>query len=314
LLRTPSLTRLWRAAVVAALPAFAACGGSDVPAPDSAASAFTAVQAVDDAGDTIRLPRPAVRIVSLMPSATDLLVAMGARGQLAGRTDFDTDSAVLSLPSVGGGLDPSLEALAALRPDLVVSFETRGDASLRTRLRELGIPVFGLRTQDTADVFRGLARLGTLAGRDGAADSVAAAIRAELEAVRRSVAGRPAPTVLYVAWVDPPMVAGPASFLGELVRVAGGRPAFEELRQEWPQVSIEEIVSRAPQVIVIPTGAGAEFTADALRSAPGWRELAAAPGTRVAEVPVVAVNRPGPRLGEAARALRDAIHPSPTAP
>ncbi len=311
-----SLPRVLAAALVAALPALAACGGDDATArpPVSQSAASAAVQATDDANQVVRLERPAARIISLIPSATDLLVAMGARGQLAGRTDFDKDSAVASLPSVGGGLDPSLEALVALRPDLVVSFETQGDAALRTRLREMGIPVYALAAQDTADIFRALANLGTLAGRRTAADSVAGAMRAELEAVRRSVAGRPAPSVLYVAWVDPPMVAGPTTFLSELVRVAGGRPVFEDVQQEWPQVSIEEIVSRKPQVVVIPSGAGAEFSADALRTAPGWRELAASPGTRVAEVPVAVVNRPGPRLGEAARALRDAIHPELAAP
>jgi iron complex transport system substrate-binding protein len=303
-----------RICLAAAAAVLAACGGGDAPARPAAASASSSVQATDDAGQVIRLDRPAARIVSLIPSATDLLVAMGARGQLVGRTDFDKDAALAALPSVGGGLDPSLESLAALRPDLVISFETQGDAALRTRLRELGIPVYGLAAQDTADVFRALANLGTLAGRRPAADSVAASVRGELEAVRRSVAGRPAPSVLYVAWVDPPMIAGPTTFLSELVRLAGGRPIFEDLKQEWPQVSIEEIVSRRPQVVVIPSGAGAEFSASALRSAPGWRELVAAPGTRVAEVPVAVVNRPGPRLGEAARALRDAIHPELAAP
>lgn len=310
-----SLPRVLRAALAAALPALAACGGGDASArPPAQSAASAAVQVTDDAKQLVRLDRPAARIVSLIPSATDLLVAMGARGQLAGRTDFDKDSAVAALPSVGGGLDPSLEALVALRPDLVISFETQGDAALRTRLREMGIPVYALAAQDTADIFRALANLGTLAGRRPAADSVAGAMRAELEAVRRSVAGRPAPSVLYVAWVDPPMVAGPTTFLSELVRLAGGRPVFDDVRQEWPQVSIEEIVSRKPQVVIIPSGAGAEFSADALRTAPGWRELAASPGTRVAEVPVAVVNRPGPRLGEAARALRDAIHPELAAP
>lgn len=299
---------------LAALFALSACGEGEARARASADSTApsapsAAVRATDDAGQVVRLERPAQRIVSLIPSATDLLMAMGARGQLAGRTDFDKDSALAALPSVGGGLDPSLEALAALRPDLVISFETQGDAALRTRLGEMGIPVYALAAQDTADVFRALANLGVLAGRRAGADSLAAAMRAELDAVRRSVAGRPAPSVLYVAWVDPPMIAGPTTFIAELVRVAGGTPLFQDVKQEWPQVSIEEIVNRRPQVVLIPAGAGAEFSADALRGAPGWRELARSPGTRVAEVPVATVNRPGPRLGEAARAIRDALHP-----
>lgn len=299
-------------ALALATAALGACGGgADArrPASPDSAALSTAVQATDDAGETLRLERPARRIVALIPSATDLLVAMGARDLLVGRTDFDKDSALASLPSVGGGLDPSLESLVALKPDLVVSFETEQDATLRTRLRELGIPVYGLAAQDTADVYRAIRNLGALTGRTPGADSLAASIRAEIEAVRRSVAGRETPTVLYVAWVDPPMIAGHTTFLAELIRVAGGRPLFEDLRQEWPTVSIEEIVNRRPQVVVIPAGAGAEFSADALRTAPGWRELAARPGTRVVEVPVAVVNRPGPRLGEAARALRDAIHP-----
>jgi ABC-type Fe3+-hydroxamate transport system substrate-binding protein len=290
-----------------------ACGGGDGGARASAASS-TAVQATDDAGEAVRLPRPAQRIVSLIPSATDLLVAIGAREQLAGRTDFDKDAAVAALPSVGGGLDPSLETLAALRPDLVLTWETSADATLRTRLRELGIPAYAVSANDTADVFRTLANLGTLAGRRPAADSVAASIRAELDAVRRSVTGRPAPRVLYVGWVDPPMAAGATSFIADLIRLAGGRPLFEDVRQEWPQVSLEEIVSRRPEVIIIPTGEGAQFSADALRGLPGWRELEAFRAGRVHEVPVEVVNRPGPRLGEAARLLRDAIHAAPGAP
>lgn len=309
-IRTLPRLRAPRAAVLAALlTALAACGRGEREAPASDAS--TAVRVVDDAGETVRLERPARRIVSLIPSATDLLVAIGARGQVAGRTDFDKDPAVASLPSVGGGLDPSLETLAALRPDLVLTWESSADGALRTRLRELGIPAYAVSANDTADVFRTLANLGTLAGRRPSADSAAAAIRAELEAVRRSVAGRPAPGVLYVGWVDPPMVAGSTSFIADLIRVAGGRPLFEDVRQEWPQVSLEEIVSRRPEVVVIPTGEGAQFSAAALRGLPGWRELGAFRAGRVHEVPVEVVNRPGPRLGEAARLLRDAIHSAP---
>ena len=294
-------------AALAGLLALSACGD---PAPEARAEAPSGtVEVVDDAGLAVRLQRPAQRIVSLVPAGTDVLLAIGARGQMAGRTDFDTGPEVAGLPSVGGGLDPSLETLAALRPDLVLSWETSADAALRTRLRELGIPTYSVAANDTADVFRTLANVGTLAGRRREADSAAAAIRAELDAVRRSVAGRPAPTVLYVAWVDPPMTAGPTTFIAELIRTAGGRPLFEDAKQEWPTVSLEEIVSRRPDVVVIPAGEGAQFSVAALRGVPGWRELEAFRAGRAREVPVEVVNRPGPRLGQAARALRDAIHP-----
>jgi iron complex transport system substrate-binding protein len=297
---------LRRALAAAALLALAACGAEEGGARTSAGAA---VRATDDAGRAVTLPRPATRIIALMPSATETVVALGARGRLVGRTDFDTGLGVDSLPSVGGGLDPSVERIVSLRPDLVIGWETEGPGALRQRLEALGIPVFTMKTEDTTDVFRAIRNLGVLTGLGSAADSLSASIRGELDAVRRSVAGRPRPTVFYLAWHDPPTTAGSRTFVAQVIEAAGGRSAFPEPAALWPTVSLEELVRRQPQVIVVPDAEHGAARVAELRGAPGWRELRAMKEGRAVLVPADVVNRPGPRIGEAARRLRDALHP-----
>jgi iron complex transport system substrate-binding protein len=268
-----------------------------------------AVEVVDDAGRTVRLPRPATRVVSLLPAGTETVLALGGEALLVARTDYDHDPRVAGLPSVGGGLTPSLEVLAALRPDLVIAWEEAGTARVRPRLEELGIAVFAIRTQDTTDIFNNIARLGHLTGRDAAADSVARAVRAGLDAVRASVAGRPRPSVLYVVGVEPPLTAGPNTFVAQLIGVAGGQTVFPDLQADWPQVSLEEVVRRQPEVLVLPVGENPRASMERLRGTAGWRELLAAGRTRVHTVPADVLNRPSPGIVQSAELLRDAIHP-----
>ena len=289
----------------------AACdAGGDASARPDSAPADSALVLVDDAGRQVRLPRPARRVISLIPSATEVLVAVGAGDRLVGRTDFDHGPAVDSLPSVGGGMTPSIEAIVALRPDLVLGWETRGDQSTRRRLDEMGIPVFAVEADDTTDVFRTVGNLGRLTGRTRAADSLAAGLRRELAEVAASVAGRPRPAVFFLVWNDPPMTAGPETFISQVLGVAGGRNVFADVAGEWPNVALEEIVRRQPDFLVLPQGEkGGAHDVDQLRGSPGWRELRAMREGRVVTIDAEMMNRPGPRLGEAARALRDALHP-----
>jgi ABC-type Fe3+-hydroxamate transport system substrate-binding protein len=305
--------RVLRAALFACMPTLlaVACGGSDADvAQPRAAEAGVAV--VDDAGRTIALAGPARRVVSLLPSATETLVALGAAGLIVARTDHDYMQEVAGLPSVGGGLTPSVEAIAAMRPDVVIAWEEAGGTRVRPRLEELGIPVFAVQTRDTAAVFAKIARLGTLVGMDSSAASLAARLRSELDDVRRSVAHLDTPSVLYVISRDPPMVAASGLFITEMMEVAGGRTAYPELRHS-PQVSLESIVSRRPDVVLVPTGADSAAALGRLRASTGWRELLADGSVRVRAVPADVLHRAGPSIAEAARILRDAIHPDASA-
>lgn len=294
----------------------AACGDGaaarrgDAPAAQRA-ERDSGIRLVDDGGREVRLAAPARRVISLIPSATETVIALGAAGRVVGRTRYDVAPEVAAAPSVGGGLDPSVEAIVALRPDLVLAWEHDKRGAVREKLAALGVPVFSLRTEDTTDVFRNVANVGRLLGRDSAAARLAATVRGQLDAVRRSVAGLPPVDVLYVVYNDPPMTAGPNTFIAQLVGVAGGRTIFPDARQLWPTVAMEEIVRRDPDLLIVPQG---EFRSNALavmRQRAGWRELRAVRAGRVAAVDANLTSRPGPHIGEAARALRAAIHPEP---
>ena len=271
------------------------------------AQSSRAVRIVDDAGITLRLPHAARRIVSLIPSATETLIALGAAPQIVGRTDYDVAPEVARVASVGGGIDPSVEAIVALKPDVVIAWDQNRRLRTHERLIALGIPVVSLRTEDTSDVFRDIAQLGTISGHPARARSISDSIRAEFRQVARSVIAAPHPVVFFVLFDEPPMTTSPATFVGQLITLAGGRLAFPENGPLWPTISMESVVQRAPDVIVLPRGEKGVITLEKLRQMPGWRDLDAVRQGRVVTIPANLVNRPGPRLGDAARALRNAI-------
>ena len=299
------MSSIRRAALACLALLLAACGREAEGGPP----ASSAIAVVDDAGDTLRLAAPAKRIVSLAPNATETLVAIGAKPQLVGRSDYDTGLGVDSVASVGGALDPSLERLVALRPDLVIGWHSAGANPVRDRLRELGIPFLAVRTTDTTDIYRTLGVLGRVAGRDASADSVAAAVRAQLAAVRASVAGRPPRTAFYVVGDEPLMTAGPGTFTVQLMEIAGGRTAFPDATGQPQYVSMEELVRRQPEVILLPVGDGGERRVAELAKRPGWRELDAFRAGAVRVLPADLVHRMGPGISETARLFRDALHP-----
>ena len=258
---------------------------------------------VDADGDTVRLPRAARRVVSLVPSVTEFLVAIGARSQLVGRTRFDTATALRAVPSVGGGIDPDLERLTSLRPDLVVSDAAR-TSPLRTTLATLGIPVLSVRTGDTTAAFVTLGRLGAVVGRPTAAAAVATRLRGDFAALAALPSPPVRPRALFVVWLRPPMGAGPRAFVTQLLSLAGADGVLDDVVSDWPRFSLEALRQRDPDVVVLPVGEPGGPTRAALEREPGWRGLPAVRRGRVLEVPADLVARPGPRMGEAARLLR----------
>lgn len=253
-------------------------------------------------------PRPpAKRVVSLVPSMTDAIVALDASDRLVGRTRYDTAPEIADLPSVGGGLDPSLEALIALEPDLVIGWESAEYRGLRSRLEAGGIAFHATSIEDTTGVFRSLDELGGLLGLRDRAATVAAGVRESLAAVSAGGLGDPKPTVFYVLLGDPPRTAGRRTFVGQLIEIAGGAPAFGELHDGWPEVSLEAVLAAQPDILVVPSDATMIEVKHAFAGKPGWRDLNAVREGRVVVIPTDLLNRPGPQLGSVARTLRDAL-------
>ena len=254
---------------------------------------------VDDAGDTVRLAAAAKRVVSLVPATTEILFAIGAGPQLVGRTrwdDYPADAA--QVPDVGDGINPNVEAIMGQRPDLVVMYFSGSNAGAAERLRQLNIPTVQLSVDRLSDVARIARLLGDLTGRSVQGDSVAAAT--ENGVARASVAPDSAgPRILIVAWDQPPMAIGGGSFLSELVVRAGGNNLFGDLTAPSAQVSLEAIVARNPDALLVSSDGP-----PAIASRPEWRIVPAVRENRFIHVTSSAFSRPSPRAPEAIEELK----------
>lgn len=306
--------RLRAGAVVLALvlPVAVAGTGADGGDPVAAGGASVGADSIvlrDDLGRTVRLSGPPERIVSLVPAATELLFALDAGDRLVGRTRYGVHpSAARAVPSVGQGIRPSLELVLERRPDLVLLFagpETRGTAD---RLEELGVPALALRHNTFADLRRNVRRLGRLTGRERTAGGLLEGVRCRLRRVAAAVRASPRPRVYYEVWSDPPVTVGRGSYLDSLLRVAGARNVFGDLRAPSPRVGLEAVAARDPDLVLVPRRGGDDGEPRPARR-PGWDVVPAVREGRVRTVDGDLVHRLGPRVGEAARALAKVIHP-----
>lgn len=266
-----------------------------------------AISLRDDTGRTVALDSAPARIVSLVPSVTESILALGAADVLVARTMSDREPQLEHLPIIGGTLRPNLEALVGLRPDLVFLSAAAGQEPLAKRIEALGLPVYvsGVRTLD--DVPAELRRLGVLLGRAARAEAVADSLSASLDRTAEAVAGRPSVEVYYSLWHDPPQTAGAGTFVHGIISVAGGRNVMADAPGAWPLVSLEELVQRDPDVLVIARQARGVTDPPWLRR-PGWRELTAVREGRYLVVDADLFNRPGPRVHEAVRMLARFLH------
>lgn len=288
------------AALLAAMPSCV-----EAPAPRAAPGI---IEVIDDAGRTVQLEAPATRIISLIPAQTEVVAALGGVERLIARTRWDTDPRLAQLPSLGDALTPSVEWIVAQRPDLVIAWTDGDTRTTVQRLSEAGVTVYSSRVESLAEIDAMIVRIGALLGRAAAADSLVASIDAQLDSVRTAVAGRARPDVLYLIDENPAMAAGAGTFAGQLVDVAGGRNVFADLPQFYPQVSLEEILRRDPDLIIRPTTKPGTARLAALRAQPGWRDLRAVRTGRFHEIDVDLYNRPGITVGRAARGLAQIIH------
>lgn len=268
-----------------------------------------AVQATDDASKQIRLDHPAERIVALIPSINEMLLAMGARDRLVARTDYDVAAELAELPSVGGGLTPSVEWLTAARPDLVVAWPDGASRSLGPQLQRVGIPVYAAKVETLEDAYRTTARLGDLLGMASEADSLIRSIRAAVERQRRRTAGLEPVRAAYLIGIDPPFTAAEGTSLAEVLRLAGGTNVFADAAIGQQQVSIEALLERDPDVLLVSVYGSGEDPAAILKRKPGWRDLRAVRTGRVHALDATRHSRPGPHTPETIREMAELLHP-----
>jgi iron complex transport system substrate-binding protein len=289
----PRRIRRWVAAGLAIMLAACAPRGDGVRA--------GAIAFVDDFGDSVRFG-PAQRIVSLNPVTTEFLFAAGAGARVVGRTHWDHyPPAADSVPDLGNGIGPNVEAVLAARPDLVILYATEANRRASVAFHEAGIRTLTIRTDLVAHLARFADAYVKVTG-DSAAGSAADSVVASVNAVRSLERPAKPPTVLW-RMGDPPLyVAGKGSFMGELIEVAGATNIFGDMAAPSPQVSIEEVVKRNPDFILTgPEGF------ERMKASAAWRAVPAVRRGKVLVVDTALVGRPGVRLGEAAHHVRGLI-------
>lgn len=257
----------------------------------------------DGAGLTVTVNAPARRVASLMSSAIDIIVSLGAADRIAARTRYDTASVIATAANVGGGIDPSVETLLAARPDLFVAWNGQASTAVVSRMRALGVPVYLVDTRDTTALFATIRDLGSLLGLTPRATTAANALRAELRAIAAQRAGTPRVTAVYVISRAPVIISAARSYMAELISVAGADNPFRDVPGEFPTLSLEAFIARDPDVLIMGHGPGGVTQLERLRATPGWRDLRAVRNGAVIEVDGEQWGRPTLRFGTLLREL-----------
>ena len=269
---------------------------------------LAAVAATANAQSEVGAPAeaPAMRIVSLNPSLTAILVAIGARDQIVGVDDFSARAQpeVADLPRVGGLYNPSLEAVVALEPDLVVYVPSAEQRDFRARLEALGISRLALNPVDFDDVVASIETLGQRVGRAEAASARTDAIREMRLQAERATRDLPPARVVLVLQREPLFVAGPGSFVDDMLQAVGAANLAAELEATWPRASREWLLAAGPDVLLDASHDPASAEAYWAR----WSSLPAVTGDRVHRLPEGVATLPGPYLDEALLALLEAVH------
>jgi iron complex transport system substrate-binding protein len=294
--------------VLLAALALVAVGCQAAPAPSGEPLQWT-----DGLGRQVALSAPAERIVSLAPSNTEILFAVGAGPQTVGRdelSDFPAEAAaVSSIGSTFGQLNT--EAIVALQPDLVLAASITAPEQVQA-LEDLGLTTYVLADpSDFEGLYQNLTIVGELTGQQAGAAEMLAELEARVTAVAERMQGADRPRVFYEAdGVDPtaPWTTGSGTFQSVLIDLAGGTNVAAEITG-WGQFSLEKLVAIDPQVIVFGSGPFVPTTAESLAARPGWGTLTAVADERVYAIDTNWVDRPGPRLVEALEAMARVIHP-----
>lgn len=288
-----------------------ACAGARVsPTPSEAPIVVT-----DGLGKQISLPAPAQRVISLAPSNTEILFALGAGSQIVGRDSFsDYPEEAKSLLDIGGGFSElNVEVILAQKPDLVLASSLTSPEQIDA-LEKAGLTVFVLTNpKDFNGLYENLRLVAQLTGRQVEAEALVTQLEQRVAAVESKLSDvTDHPLVFYeLDGTEPnaPWTPGPGTFIDTLIRMAGGENLGASLQSEWVQVSLEELIARQPDLILLGDATWGGVTVDAVAARAGWDALQAVRDGKVYPFDDNLVSRPGPRLVEGLEAMARLLHP-----
>jgi len=263
----------------------------------------------DEIGRHVKVPAKINRVVSLAPNLTEIVFALHEENNLAGDTDFcDYPPEAAQKPHVGGPVNPNLEEVVKLRPDVILATSINRRETVAA-LDRLGLPVYITDPHSVNEMIASVERIGSVLGAEKSAAALAENLRARLAEVDRRLAHAAPRRVLFVVWTGPLISIGRGTFIADALRRAGAR-SIVETGAEWPHVNMEDIVRLQPEVIVFASAheGDTQREIDALRSQPGWRDVNAMRSGSIVTVSD-AINRPAPRMVQAVEQLARSLHP-----
>jgi len=228
----------------------------------------------DEVGRKVVVPDHPHRLICLMPSVTDTVFALGAGDDVVGISDYTKyPAAALAKPSVGDLIKPSIETILSLHPDLVIGFQPKGPMEVTEELERAGIPIFLVDPHGISGILHSVETIGQALNRPQQAAELIRSLQGRIDAVKTRTRGLPTPRVFMPIWYDPITTIGKSAFITEIIAAAGGRSVTDDLPEEWPTISMEVVLERVPEALLLVRGG--KTTMQVLESRPGWNSLKA---------------------------------------
>lgn len=262
---------------------------------------------VDELGRQVVVPDHPHRVVCLAPSIVDTMYALGAGGDVAGVTEYVKYPAeAQKKASVGNPMHPSTEVLVSLHPDLVIGFQSGQQLEANKQIAALGVPVFLVGPHGISGILRSIRSVGEAINRRPEADLLVTRMQLRIDKVRERTSRLPRTSVFMPLWYDPIVTIGRGAFITEAIEIAGGHSVTDDAATEWPAISLEAVVARAPQMLLLVRGG--KMTLELLQGLPGWSSL---PAVRERKVLYVddRINLASPLALDALEDLSKQLHP-----
>jgi iron complex transport system substrate-binding protein len=264
----------------------------------------------DEVGRTVEVSGPPQRIVSVAPNVTEILFALGLEDRLVGVSNYcQYPPQAKKIEKIGGYINPSLEKIVALRPDLVVGI---AEGDLRTfvdKLAGLKVPVYIANPRDALEVLTSIRKIGEVTFAPEPARRIVRSMEEKIGSIRDKVQGRRRPRVLHILDFNPLISAGKGTFVDDLIRLGGGRNVAEAATGKYPRFSMEEVLVQDPEVILLASMKSGDPLVKQRRWWERWKTISAVKQGRVYVLDSDLIHRPSPRMAEGLEKVAKAIHP-----
>jgi iron complex transport system substrate-binding protein len=265
---------------------------------------------IDEAGRSVEVKGPPQRIVSVAPSVTEILFALGLGDRVAGVSVYcQFPPEALKKEKIGGYINPSLEKIVALKPDLVMGIAEGDLKSFVDKLAGLKIPVYIANPQNVAEVLTSIQKIGEVTFSSPSARKIVAGMKERIQEIQGRVRGRPLFRVLHILNFDPLISAGKGTFVDDLIRLAGGRNLAEKALGRYPRFSMEEVLAQDPEVILLASMKSQDPMTEQRQWWGRWKTISAVKHGRIYVLDSDLIHRPSPRIVDGLEQVARAIHP-----